>query len=52
MADGLTAKAISARLSVAETTVRTYIRAILRELGAHSQLEAVAQARRKGLLRG
>lgn len=52
MADGLTAKAISTRLRVAETTVRTYIRAILRELGAHSQLEAVARARRRGLLRG
>ena len=52
MADGLTAKAISVRLRIAETTVRTYIRAILRELGAHSQLEAVAGARHKGLLRG
>ena len=52
MADGLTAKAISMRLHVAETTIRTYIRAILRELGAHSQLEAVARARRNGLLRG
>lgn len=50
IADGLPAKAVSARLGVTETTVRTHIREILRELGAHSQLEAVANARRKGLL--
>jgi DNA-binding NarL/FixJ family response regulator len=50
MTDGLSAKAIAARLDVAETTVRTYIRSILRELGAHSQLEALAKARRAGLL--
>jgi len=50
MADGLPAKAIAARLGVAETTIRTYIRLILRELGAHSQLEAVAKARRTGIL--
>ncbi|MGZ4371553.1 MAG: LuxR C-terminal-related transcriptional regulator [Gaiellaceae bacterium] len=51
MAAGLQAKAIAARLMVTETTVRTYIRAILRELGAHSQLEALAKARDVGLLR-
>lgn len=50
MADGLSAKAIAAQLGVAETTVRTYIRVILRELGAHSQIEALAKARRAGLL--
>jgi DNA-binding CsgD family transcriptional regulator len=50
IADGLPAKAIAARLGVKESTVRTYIRLILRELGAHSQLEAVAKARRTGLL--
>jgi DNA-binding CsgD family transcriptional regulator len=50
MADGLGAKRIMSRLAIAETTARTHIRAILRELGAHSQLEAVAKARRAGLL--
>jgi DNA-binding CsgD family transcriptional regulator len=50
MAEGLSAKAIASRLGIAETTVRTYIRLILRELGAHSQLEALAKARRAGLL--
>jgi DNA-binding CsgD family transcriptional regulator len=50
MANGLVAKVIAARLGVAETTVRTHIRTILRQLDAHSQLEAVAKARRTGLL--
>jgi DNA-binding CsgD family transcriptional regulator len=50
MAEGRSAKTIAARLGVAETTVRTHIRLILRELGAHSQLEALANARRLGLL--
>jgi DNA-binding CsgD family transcriptional regulator len=51
MSTGLQAKAIAARLQVTETTIRTYIRAILRELDAHSQLEALAKARDRGLLR-
>src|SRR6266511_2533775 len=50
MAEGLSAKTIATRLGVTETTVRTHIRLILRELGAHSQLEALANARRFGLL--
>jgi DNA-binding CsgD family transcriptional regulator len=48
--DGLPAKAISTKLGVSVTTVRTHIRTLLRELGAHSQLEAVANARRLGVL--
>jgi PAS domain S-box-containing protein len=50
MRDGLTAKGISQRLRIAEPTVRNHIRAILLELGCHSQLEALAQARRWGLI--
>lgn len=46
LAEGVPAKVIAARLGLAETTVRNHIRAILLELGAHSQLEAVAKARR------
>jgi len=46
LADGLAAKAIATRLGVAETTIRSHIHAILVELGTHSQLEAVAEARR------
>jgi DNA-binding CsgD family transcriptional regulator len=50
VAEGLSAKAISARLGVAQPTVRNHIRAILLELGCHSQLEALAAARRWGLI--
>lgn len=45
LVDGVRAKEIAARLTLSETTVRNHIRAILLELGAHSQLEAVARAR-------
>ena len=47
---GLSAKAISLQLDIAEPTVRNHIRSILLELGCHSQLEALAIARRRGLL--
>lgn len=50
IADGLPAKVISVRLGLSETTVRNHIRGILIRLGCHSQLEAVATARRTGLL--
>ena len=40
---GVRAKQIASRLNLSETTVRNYIQAIFRELGAHSQLEAVAR---------
>jgi len=50
IADGLPAKTIAVRLGVAEVTVRNHIRAILLELGCHSQLEALAQARRQQLV--
>jgi len=48
--EGLSAKAISNRLEIAEPTVRNHIRSILLELGCHSQLEALAIARRRGLI--
>jgi PAS domain S-box-containing protein len=47
---GKPAKVISASLGISETTVRNHIRMILLELGCHSQLQAVAEARRRGLL--
>jgi PAS domain S-box-containing protein len=46
LADGIPAKVIASRLRLSETTVRNHIRAILTQLGCHSQLEAVAKARR------
>lgn len=48
--DGLTTAEIAKRLVLARTTVRNHIQAILRTLGCHSRLEAVAEARRLGLL--
>lgn len=50
LASGAPAKVVALRLGIREPTVRNHIRAILTELGAHSQLEAVAIARRIGLL--
>ena len=50
LADGIAAKVIARRLGIAEVTVRNHIQAILSELRCHSQLEAVAEARRRGVL--
>ncbi|HXG77387.1 MAG TPA: LuxR C-terminal-related transcriptional regulator [Gaiellaceae bacterium] len=50
LAEGLPAKVIARRLEIAEATVRNHIQALLTELGCHSQLQAVAEARRRGLL--
>lgn len=50
LAAGRPAKKISQRLGIAEATVRNHIRAILVELGCHSQLAAVAEARRRGAI--
>ena len=46
LAEGVPAKVIATQLGVVEATVRNHIRAILLALGAHSQLEAIANARR------
>jgi DNA-binding CsgD family transcriptional regulator len=50
LAEGLPAKVVAARLGLAEVTVRNHIRGILTELGCHSQLEAVAEARRRKIV--
>jgi two-component system response regulator DesR len=50
LAEGIPARAIATKLSLTEPTVRNHIRAILLELGAHSQLEAVFRARCHGLV--
>ena len=50
LAEGVQARQIAARLGLAEATVRNHIRLILRKLGCHSQLEAVAIAYRLNLL--
>ena len=50
LADGLAPVAIAQRLGLSLPTARNHVAAILHRLGAHSQLEAVATARRRGLL--
>lgn len=50
LAEGLAVRSLAARLGMRETTARNHVRALLVELGAHSQLEAVATARRLGLV--
>jgi PAS domain S-box-containing protein len=51
LADGLSTKDIAARLGIAVETARNHIRRLLRALGVHSRLEAVAEARRQGFVR-
>lgn len=50
LADGLPVKVVARRLGLAEATVRNHVRSVLAALGAHSQLEAVAVARKHGIL--
>lgn len=50
LADGASTGEISARLSVAHNTARNHVQRVLEKLGARSKLEAVAIARREGLL--
>ncbi|KIF74572.1 transcriptional regulator [Streptomyces sp. 150FB] len=51
LGDGLGTAEISRRLGVALNTARNHVQRVLEKLGARSQLEAVAVARRAGLLR-
>jgi len=50
LAEGDSIKEISGRLGVAHNTARNHVQRILEKLGARSRLEAVAIARREGLL--
>jgi GAF domain-containing protein len=50
LSEGKSAKEIANALKVSHETARNHIRAILRALGAHSQLEAVSRARALGVL--
>lgn len=50
LGEGVPARTIAVQLDLAESTVRNHIRSVLVKLGCHSQLEAVATGRRKGLL--
>lgn len=50
LAGGASTEQIAATLHLSRETVRNHIRNILRALGAHSRLQAVAAAHRRGLL--
>ena len=50
MADGARPPAIAAQMVISIYTARGHVKSLLRKLGAHSQLEAVAIARRLGLV--
>ena len=50
LAEGKSAKEIGLDLYLSRATVRNHLRSLLQALGAHSQLEALAKARKLGLL--
>ena len=50
LADGASTEEIAGTLGLSEETVRNHIRQLLRRLGVHSRLAAVAYARRHSLL--
>lgn len=50
LVEGLDTRAMTARLGVSATTVRSHVQAILTKLGAHSRLEATALAVRYHLV--
>jgi DNA-binding NarL/FixJ family response regulator len=50
MAEGLSNDIIAARLFVSLNTARNHVQRILTKLSAHSKLEAVVEATRRGLL--
>jgi PAS domain S-box-containing protein len=50
LGEGASTDQIAATLHLSRETVRNYVRQVLRALGAHSRLEAVALAHQKGLL--
>ena len=50
LANGASTNAAAALLGISTATLRAHVQAILRKLGAHSRLEAVAEAARLGLI--
>src|SRR5262249_41547833 len=50
LASGISTGAGAALLGISPATLRAHVQAILRKLGAHSRLEAVAEAARLGLI--
>jgi DNA-binding NarL/FixJ family response regulator len=52
LAEGLSTEAIAARLMLSRNTIRNHVQRVMTRLGAHSRLEAVAIATRRGLMVG
>lgn len=52
LADGVSTREIASRLFISLNTARNHVQRLIAKLGAHSRLEAVAVARRSGLLDG
>jgi DNA-binding CsgD family transcriptional regulator len=50
LAEGATTDEIGRRLGVSRNTTRNHVQRVLEKLGARSKLEAVAVARREGLI--
>jgi DNA-binding CsgD family transcriptional regulator len=50
VSEGVATQQIARRLSVSPSTVRSHVQNILRKVGAHNKLEAIAIARREGIL--
>lgn len=50
LADGYSTAQMAEAFHVSNETVRNHVRAVLRILGVHSRLEAVVEARRRGML--
>jgi DNA-binding NarL/FixJ family response regulator len=50
LAHGSSTDQIASELRLSKETVRNHIRALLKKLGAHTRLEAVAKARAAGLV--
>ena len=50
MASGRSVKEIGKELYLSQAFIRNHVRSLLQALGAHSQLEALAKARKLGLL--
>jgi PAS domain S-box-containing protein len=49
LVSGQSTRQIAASLNLARATIRNHIRDLLRALGTHSRVEAIAEARRRGL---
>jgi DNA-binding CsgD family transcriptional regulator len=52
LAQGHSTAQIAESLGIQPETVRNHVRGLLRSLGVHSRLQAVSEARRRGLLAG